>query len=67
MAHFKDTEKDDASTLAHELEYKSLRHAVTIAEDEPARELRLRRQVSQVDAASRVVGEFRYHAPLRLG
>ncbi|BEI81001.1 hypothetical protein CcaverHIS002_0201610 [Cutaneotrichosporon cavernicola] len=60
MAHLKDPEKDDSDTLAaHEVDYKTIIQAVTIQDDETARELRLRRQASQVDAPARVVGEFR--------
>lgn len=73
MTYIDEDGKDgDKAHDLDELEYEkssdipSPRHAtfmraVTIKEDEsaPARELRLRRQVSQVDTASRVVGEFR--------
>ncbi|GMK56262.1 hypothetical protein CspeluHIS016_0301020 [Cutaneotrichosporon spelunceum] len=60
MSHLTDPEKDDADTLTpHEVEYKAIRNTVTIHDQETARELRLRRQASQVDAPARVVGEFR--------
>lgn len=68
----KDKDKDSDTVHAPELDYDGaekgtsnpnphpMLRAITIQEDESvARELRLRRQVSQVDAASRVVGEFR--------
>lgn len=69
----KDKDRDSDTLHLSELDYDkaekgggsrpnphAIIRSITIQEDEnAARELRLRRQVSHVDAASRVVGEFR--------
>lgn len=64
----KDKDADTVHSAVDELNYEkpessprqpAIMRAITIQEDEPARELRLRRQVSQVDTSSRIVGEFR--------